>query len=275
MQPNRTAAVSAAATLPGALTDREAGRHLRLGGVALLLLGSLATGDLLLARAAATPTVDQILEKFVQAIGGQAACEKISSRVMKATLESPTLGGSMPWEMYSKAPNKQLSTFEITGFGVIRDAFDGRVAWSQSPMGLREKSDDELLKVKRDAEFYRDLDLKKHYPGLAVQGTAKVGAEDAYRLESSPTPTSRETLYFGARSGLMLRADSEYATSTGKVQASALLEDYRPVDGVKVPFLIRLTLTTPEQPEMSLIIKCSEVQHNVPIDDAKFAKPKG
>ena len=50
------------------------------------------------------PTVDQILDKYVRAIGGKAAVEKITSRVMRGSLVAP--GGTAPLEIYEKLPNK-------------------------------------------------------------------------------------------------------------------------------------------------------------------------
>ncbi len=52
----------------------------------------------------AIPTVDQILDKYVRAIGGKAAVEKITSRVMKGSLVAPV--GTAPLEIYEKLPNK-------------------------------------------------------------------------------------------------------------------------------------------------------------------------
>jgi len=51
-------------------------------------------------------------------------------------------------------------------------------------------------------------------------------------------------------------------------QATTSLEDYKEVDGVKIPHTIRS-----ESPAISLVIKFTEVQHGVDIDEAKFAKP--
>lgn len=50
--------------------------------------------------------------------------------------------------------------------------------------------------------------------------------------------------------------------------ATMTLEDYKDVDGLKLPFAIHQDL-----PEISLLIKYQDVKQNVPVDDAKFAKP--
>src|SRR5262249_60032311 len=94
---------------------------------------------------AAESTVDQILDKYVQAIGGRQAVEKITSRVAKGTFEVSAMGQKGEIELYVKAPNKTLRVQNLSGVGEILDGFDGKIAWSQNPMmGLREKDGAEL-----------------------------------------------------------------------------------------------------------------------------------
>jgi zinc protease len=224
--------------------------------------------------AAATPTVDQLLDKFVQAIGGKAAVQKLSTRVIKGTLEMTTLGMSLAWESYSKAPAKQLSVIEVPAFGTVLEGFNGKTAWSKNPpAGLTEKTGEELAKTRRDANFYRDLELKTIFPNLARKGLEKVADEDAYVLEAKPTAGSLERFYFSTRTGLLVRQDSEVETAAGKTKFQVFAEDYRTVDGIKMPFNLRIIADVPNQPQTAVTIKFTEVKHNVPIDDAKFEKP--
>src|SRR5215208_2779319 len=75
--------------------------------------------------AGAMPTADQILDKYVQALGGKAAIEKVNSRVSKGNFEIPAMGAGGPIEMYAKAPNKNLVIINIPGFGTIQQGFNG------------------------------------------------------------------------------------------------------------------------------------------------------
>src|SRR5262245_65576576 len=99
------------------------------------------------------PSVDQILDKYVQAIGGRQAVEKITSRVTKGTFEVSTMGLKGELEVYAKAPNKTLRVQNLSGVGEILDGYDGKIAWSQNPMmGLREKDGAELAAVVRASD---------------------------------------------------------------------------------------------------------------------------
>jgi hypothetical protein len=224
------------------------------------------------ARAADQPTVDSILAKHVEGIGGKAAMEKVTSRLIKLTFESDTLTNSKG-EIFATSPNKQRSHIELGDAGVIDEGFDGQVAWAKNPwQGLREKTGEELAKVKRDADIHRDLNLKSIYPDLAFTGTEKVGDEDAYVLESKPAAASKEKFWFSTKTGLTLRQDSEFQGPEGKIGLRLLLSDYKTFGGLKYPGALKFKISTGDQ-DIDFVMKIIDVQHNVAVDSAKFTKP--
>ena len=223
------------------------------------------------AVAAEKPTVDSVLAKYVKAVGGKAAHEKVTSRVIKVKLESENFAGE--GQIFAKAPNKQVALLEIAGAGTINEGFDGTVGWSKNPWeGLRVRSGDELAKVKRDADFHRDLKLKSIYPDLAFKGTEKVGEEEACVLESKPSASSKEKFWFSSKTGLLVRQDSEYEAPQGAIRLSLLPQDYKTIEGLKYPGKVKFEISVGGQ-DSEFTMSFVEVQHNVKIDEAKFAKP--
>lgn len=217
----------------------------------------------------AMPTADQIIEKYVQAVGGKAAIEKINSRVVKGTIDIPAMGANGTTESYAKAPNKFVNVADISGLGAFQQGYTGTVAWSQDPFsGLRDLSGGELSMIRREADIHGDLKIKEHYPKLVVKGKEKVGEREAYVLEGTPADGGPEKLYFDTQTGLMVRKDAEVDTPQGKIPTETYLEDYREVDGIKIPFSIKQS-----NPNVTFMIKITDVKHNVAIDDAKFNKP--
>jgi outer membrane lipoprotein-sorting protein len=219
--------------------------------------------------ATTTPTAEQLVDKYVAALGGKAAIEKLTSITAKGTFDLPAMGVSGTAERLSKAPNKSYFIVNIPSFGDVKQGTDGTTAWAQNP-GTGQIDDVtgvELTRSKISADFYRDLKLKEHYPKMTVKGTGKVGERDAYVVEavSSAGPS---TMYFDSQSGLVLRVDGEREGPEGKMMVEEYFDDYREVDGVKFPFYYRQ-----KNPQYDFTVKYSEVKHNVAIDDAKFSKP--
>ncbi|HKY04435.1 MAG TPA: hypothetical protein VJQ56_06080 [Blastocatellia bacterium] len=222
------------------------------------------------ATAQNAPTTDQILDKYVQAVGGKAAIEKATSRVAKGTIEIPAAGLKGPIEIYSKAPDKSLFMLTIPGYGVTQVGYDGKTGWSQDPStGMRDLSGDELATLKRDADFYGTLKIKETFKAKYL-GKEKVSGRDTHVLELTPATGSPEKRYFDTETGLLSRIDVETDSPIGKIAVQVYLEDYREVDGVKMPFTVRRTSSAGD-----FTMKYDEVKNNVPIDDAKFAKPAG
>lgn len=222
------------------------------------------------AKPAAAPTVDEILDKYVKALGGKEAIEKATSRVGKGTMELEGMGISGPIETYAKAPSKNASFVDFQGVGKFVRVFDGAKAYELNPMeGLREITGVELAQFKRGSDLYESLNLKKHYSKLEVQGTAKVGETDAYVVVATPAEGDPEKLYFAADTGLLVRTDANAETAQGKMAVEVYLSDYKEVDGIKVPHSMRQVSSA-----FTLVIKLSEVKHGVAVDDAKFAKPQ-
>jgi len=217
------------------------------------------------------PTVQEILAKYVQAIGGKEANEKIKSRMMKGTLELMPMGIKGTIENYTAAPNKSLNKITLSGIGEIIEGFDGQTAWSINPLqGNRDKQGEELAQTKITYKFYREINLDKIYPKMELKGTEKIGANEAYVVVGTPPENlPSETFYFDTKSGLLLRQDTTVISPEGKMPTKTFFEDVREVDGVKLPFKIRSIL-----PQFEVTIITTEVKQNVAVEDAKFAKPK-
>ncbi len=218
---------------------------------------------------APSPSADQILNRYVEAAGGRAAWQKLTSRVSRGTINAPSMNMSGTIEVYEKAPNRVLVVVVMAG-AQFRQGFDGAAGWSDDPQnGLREQAGPELAETRRDADFYRPLNLRSLYAKFTVRGREKVGDRDAYLIEATaPEGGEPDKLYFDAQSGLLLRMTSRRHGPEGSGEFQEEFEDYREVDGVKLPFTIHQSGA-----QAPVTIQISEARHNVPIDDSQFARP--
>ena len=217
----------------------------------------------------AAPTPEQLIDKFIKALGGKEALEKITTRTSKGKLEIAAFNVSGTIESQNKNPNFTSMTADLTGAGLFRSGFDGTVAWESNPMvGLREKAGNELADAKLEAVFHRELRMKELFPTMVVKGKQQVAGKDAWMLVATPKEGSPLTMYFDAQSGLIVRDDQERESPEGKMPIQTYYEDYREVDGVKMPFKMRQV-----SPMFELVIALEEVKHNGPVDEAKFKKP--
>jgi hypothetical protein len=154
----------------------------------------------------ATPTVDQIIDRYLTALGGRAAIEKQTSRASLGTIEVPAMHLSGTVMIHEKAPDKVLQVV-IFSANVFRQGYDGAVGWTDDPAdGTRVLSGAELNEVRRDADFFHALHLHEIYPKLAFSGIEKIGDRDTYVLEGTAAgETDSDKMYFDTETGLTVR----------------------------------------------------------------------
>jgi hypothetical protein len=208
-------------------------------------------------------TADQIVDKYAAALGGADAIRKITSRVMKGSIQ--VSGSEMPIELFTKAPNKRLS---ISG-GQSFTAFDGAAGWMGSTgRPARDMSVAENEAAGLDAEFSLALRLKEIFPQLRRGRPETIGGAECETLNGAGPGRPPVRLYFDRNSGLLLRMVRYAETPVGRIPTQIDYADYREMDGVKSPF--RWTLS---RPNGRFTIQIAESRNNAPLDDARFLKP--
>ena len=219
------------------------------------------------AKESPLPTVDQILDRYVQALGGAQAFQKLKSRVAKGSRIGAD-GVLVPEDVYQKAPNKILTvtTYPDVAFST---GFNGIAGWgSSSKEGQRDLPAPVLAQLKSDSDFYKEIRTRDLYRKLTLTGKSTIGDTEVYVIDASPLSGSSEKLFFDIRTGLLVRRYMESETLLGMFPLQTDYEDYREVDGIKQPFLIRWSM-----PGRSWGRKIVEMKQNVDIDDARFNPP--
>jgi photosynthetic reaction center cytochrome c subunit len=220
------------------------------------------------AQAATVATADQILEKYVAAIGGADAMKKVTSRVMKGKILAG--GSETPIDVITKAPNMRVSITHSAASDSFT-AFDGTAGWLGSTgHAAREMSAAESAAAGLDAEFYLGLRVKELFPQLRRGRPETVAGAECEILNGTAPGRPAVRLYFDKSSGLLVRMVRYADTPMGHNATQIDYADYRDADGVKIPF--RWTLS---RPNARFTIQIAEVKSNAAVDDARFAKPAG
>jgi len=122
--------------------------------------------------------------------------------------------------------------------------------------------------VRRDAVFYKELKIEELYSKLIVLEKTPIGDAETYVIQATPVNGPPEKLFFDVQTGLLVRRYVESDTPLGKLPLQIDYEDYRDIDGVKQPFMIRWSM-----PGRIWGRTIDEIKQNVPLDDAKFSAP--
>ncbi len=216
---------------------------------------------------AAMPPADPILDKYLAAVGGADAVQKITSRVEKGTLTG--FGGQhLPIDVYGKAPDKRVSVMHLPN-GDSVTAFDGHSGWLGTPgRPPHIMTGEEIDAARMDADLYFPVHLKTLRQKFFAGPGDKIDGHDTVQVVGRTEGQPPLRLYFDAQSGLLLRLVRYSETPLGRLPTQIDYSDYRDADGVKVPFRWILA-----RPGNRFTIQVDELHQNVPVDDAKFTPP--
>jgi photosynthetic reaction center cytochrome c subunit len=224
------------------------------------------------AKVGSLPSVQQVLGRYVQALGGQAALDAVRSRVVKTV----RLDGKDPDstnELFQKVPGKVLLVQQSPGYS-LWVGYNGQRAWAQdsdkSYWGLLNTP--QRNSIMRDSELYAGSRLKSQYGNVTVAGKEKIRERETYLVVGTSPEGAREKFYFDAQTGLLVRRYIDEPTIFGWLPVQADFEDYREVDGVKMPFVVHWDSAGGAW-GIKISTKVIEVRENVPIADEKFDSP--
>jgi len=253
------------------------------------------TDDLVMpAQGRGQASAEQILDKYIQAVGGAQRLSSLTSYIATGTsVGFGGFGGEGQVQISAKAPDQRAMIIGFKDNPGRDDAvrtFDGRVGWQRVPLsvlGEYELSGSELDGAKLDAQL--------SFPGQIKQVLTNWRVGNSTTISDLPAPSSQSTgqpitmfgqdrdvqvvqgtgprntlvtLYFDSASGLLLRMIRYGNSPIGRVPTQIDYADYRDVGGIKLPF--RMTFAWLDGRDA---IQLNDVRTNVPIDAARFGRP--
>ena len=217
------------------------------------------------ATAAALPSAQAILDKYLAAVGGAAVLQKIKTRVQTGNIE--VTGKKYPIEIYSQAPDNRVSISHLPS-GPSVTAFNGEAGWLSTPNGIRRMSSAEQQAARIDAELYFPLQLPRMYQEFEVSSGELINGKATYLVSAKGKGAPGLRLYFDQESGLLVRLIRFAETPLGRNPTEIDYADFRVADGVKLSY--RWTLA---RPNGRFTIQIDAVKQNVPLDEGQFVTP--
>jgi len=216
------------------------------------------------------PTAEQILDKYIQALGGAQRLAAVTSVVAKGTSAGYGPEGTRPIDIIAKAPGQRVTIIHTLD-GDNTTAYDGRAGWiaaPHKPVAVLGLTGSELDGVKLEAELSFPAHIKETLPQWRAGLPTDIDDKPVQVVQGSRPNGTLATFYFDSETGLLARLVRYANSKVGRLPTQIDYSDYRDVAGVKMPF--KMTVTWLDGLEN---IQLTDVQLNVPVDDAKFGKP--
>lgn len=221
-------------------------------------------------QAAGAPRAEEVLDKYLQAIGGAQRAAALTSFI--ATGTSAGYGPEnekRPAEIYARPG--QRTTIVHTSSGDSTTTYNGKSGWIAAPfrpVDVLALSGQETDGLKLDADLAFPAGIKQALTRWRVGMPGAIDDKDVNVVQGTTTRGGTATLYFDMESGLLLRQVRYVDSPVGRISTQVDYEDYREVAGVKMAFKWTLSWLGGRD-----VFELSDVRPNVPIDAARFARP--
>lgn len=197
---------------------------------ALALLGAAP------AAAQELPPAEQLVQRYVQAIGGRDAVLAQRTSRTRGTFEIAAAGLSGALEVVMAPPGRMATTLEIPGLGTIRSGYDGTVGWSIDPMmGARLMTGGELEALREQANPLMAVRDRSLFRSMETVRRTEMGGQPCWEVRAVTTG-GREILdCYHVDTGLLVAQTSTTESPMGSMQATSHFSDYREFGGVRMP----------------------------------------
>jgi hypothetical protein len=216
------------------------------------------------------PPADQIIDRYIEAIGGAQRVSALTSFSAKGTYEGfDTEQAKVPIEIYAQAAGPR-TTIVHTPFGDSTRTYDGRNAWiaaADKPMPLMPLSGGNLDGARIDAVLSFPARIKQVFTRWRV-GITTIDDKEVRIIQAIREGQTPVNLYFD-ETGLMVRAVRYTVTAVGTVPTQIDFSEYREVAGVRMPFKWTTTWTNGQS-----TTELTEILPNVQIEAGRFAQPR-
>lgn len=218
------------------------------------------------------PPVDQILDRYIEAIGGPERLANLNSFVARGTYLGFDDAEESAVEIFAETPGR-LTTIVHTLYGDRITTYDGRAGWiaaprEERPVGLLAVTGQELDGARLEAELWFPARIAQALGNWRVGVRMIIDDREVETIQGTTAGGATATLCFDSESGLLVRLVRFSGTPVGPVVTQIDYDDYREVSGVKMPFRWTVTWLSGRS-----TFAMSEIQPNVPIAAATFARP--
>lgn len=174
----------------------------------------------------ASVTVASVADKYINAIGGLAALQKVNSITMDATAKIQ--GMDMNMKMVQGKGGKMAMDMKVMGNTVQKIMFDGKDGYMEAqgqklPLNAAQKTD-----MAKNTELFPELAFAKS-ADYKITGIEKYNNEDSYVVKGP-----KDTYYYSVKTGLKT---GEIKTGEGG-SIPTTFGNYKDVSGVQLPYTI-------------------------------------
>jgi hypothetical protein len=199
----------------------------------------------------ALPSAAEVLDRYIQALGGRAALEGVRSRVSRGTLlrmkvvgagtpkaQAVNRGQEEPFEIVQQFPDRATVSVGVPPDQMVL-RLEGASGTVKGPRGERPLPPQEVTRFAELIDLRSPLKLRERADQARVLRKEPLDGKDVFILRIREDDGTSRVYSFAAATGLLRRLVINRPTVLGPDPEQTDYDDYRTVGAVKVPFLVK------------------------------------
>lgn len=184
-------------------------------------------------------SAEKVIENYIEVTGGREKLEAVQDLTIEA---STTMNGmNIQQKTYYKLPNKYASIMSMNGNVMVEQKYNGERGLIKSFQGEQELTGEMLEEFKEQTVLNPELKYNELGITVSLEGLDKVEGKDAYKIKVTKSSGKFVYDYYDMESGLKVSSKQTVSTPQGDFTTTQSYSDYQEVDGIKMPFLIKIS----------------------------------
>lgn len=191
--------------------------------------------------AEALPPAQSIIDRHIEAVGGREAVKSHNSVNIKGSISIPANGMTGSIEVFAARPNKTLATTMLAGIGEVKEGFDGKVAWSISPMtGAMLSTGDELAQKALDADFDGSLGIASKYDAIKTVEKTTFEGRPVYKIALTRKIGGGDDIeFYDSETGLKAGGIVQRKNPMGTLTVTSIVSEYKKFGNLLQPTVMK------------------------------------
>ncbi|MFK7981567.1 MAG: insulinase family protein [Saprospiraceae bacterium] len=215
--------------------------------------------------ATANITVEQVLDKYIAAIGGKEKLMAVKDLTMNMAADA--MGQTIEMKIIQKAPGKTYQAFIMGGATQQETILNGEKGKISAGGQSQPMPAEQVANSKEQAVLFTEMQFKELGYEAKLVGTENLDGKNVFVVETTSPLGKKQALFFDTKTYLKVKESSNIPGPNGQLQTvSTDLSDYQEVDGILFPFGRKLVGAAP----IPLDLKITEIKVNSGVSDDLF-----
>jgi predicted Zn-dependent peptidase len=214
-------------------------------------------------------TAEKVIDRYIQAIGGRDALESVRYITSQAKGKVAAMGREIEIGIstYQADGDKMCQEMRMGDMMMNKQVFDGQKGWTEAMGRTQESEAKDLERQKESARLFPEIFYSQPGFEIKLSGVEKINGSDAYRIEIKSPAGSNVSEFYDVNSGLKIRTVTIVEMQGQTIEAVTDLSDYRAVDGIRFPFVMKQSVAG-----QSIDTTVEVIDIKTPVDPARFKK---